>query len=265
MAEPECHLADVAGGLEHQYGTTVPKLVGRHGAPNQSGVSGGSGARVLVENVFEPGPCHRGAFSVDEELWDKGGSAYRQPGSEISGGLFPKRKRPLLAALSKDTDARCPVERDLRQRKPHQFGDAQPAGETEVQHSAVSNTEACRQIRGVEDCPHLADREVPHQRLVMALCRNGVDLPDLFQGGGDAEFDVPHERLDRRKPRIAGRCVVMTLLLDVGQEVEHQGGVDVLEAELRGSLAQTLAGKDEQQPESVRVRLASVRTISPLD
>src|SRR5271165_4848870 len=81
-AEPECHLADVAGGLEHQYGTTVPKLVGRHGVPNQSGVSGGSGAGVLVENVFEPGPCHRGAFSVDEELWDKGGSAYRQPGSE---------------------------------------------------------------------------------------------------------------------------------------------------------------------------------------
>jgi hypothetical protein len=57
----------------------------------------------------------------------------------------------------------------------------------------------------------------------------------------------------------------MTLLLDVGQEVEHQGGVDLLEAELRGSLAQALAGKDEQQPESVRVRLASVRTIAALD
>jgi hypothetical protein len=172
-------------------------------------VSGGSGARVLVENVFEPGPCHRGTFGVDEELWSTSGSAYCQPGSEISGGLFPKRKRPLPATLSKDTDARCPVERDLHQQKSHQFGDAQPAGEAEVQHSAISNTEARRQIRGVEDCPHLADREVPHQRLVIALYRNGVDLPNLFQGGGDAEFDVPHERLDRCKPRIVERCVAL--------------------------------------------------------
>ena len=92
-----------------------------------------------------------------------------------------------------------------------------------------------------------------------------MDLPDLFQGGRDAELDVPREGLDRGEPGIASSCVVTTLLLDVGQEVEHQGRVDLLEAELRGPLAQTVAGKDEQQPEGVRVSLACVGTVAPLD
>ena len=92
-----------------------------------------------------------------------------------------------------------------------------------------------------------------------------MDLPDLFQSGWNAELDVPHEGLDRRKPGVAGRRGITALLLDVGQEVEHQGGVDVLEAELGGSLAQTFAGKDEQQPEGVGVSLAGVRAVAPLD
>jgi hypothetical protein len=58
-----------------------------------------------------------------------------------------------------------------------------------VQHSAVSNTEARRRIRGVEDCPHLADREVSHQRLVMALCRMAW-ICLICSGRRDAEFDV---------------------------------------------------------------------------
>ena len=73
------------------------------------------------------------------------------------------------------------AERDLLQLKPHQFGDTQTAGETKMQHGAIANAEARRQVRCVEDCPHLVHREVPHQRLVVALCRNGVDLSDLFQ------------------------------------------------------------------------------------
>src|SRR5271157_554642 len=112
-------------------------------------------------------------------------------------------------------DARWPVQRNVRQRKSHQFGDAWSAGEAEMQHGAIPNAEARRQVRSVEDYPHLIRREVPHQRLVVALHWNGVDLHDLFQGRGDAELDVPHEGLDRRKPRVAGSCAVTTLLLDM--------------------------------------------------
>ena len=62
------------------------------------------------------------------------------------------------------------------------YVDPQPPGETKMPHGTIPNTETRRQIRGGEDCLYLADREVPHQRLVMALCRDGMNLPDLLQG-----------------------------------------------------------------------------------
>ncbi len=263
MAEPQGDFADVAGGLEHHDGTTMPKLMGRDGASGQLGVLGGGGTRVFVEDVFEPSPRHRGAFGIDEEFRNAGGSAYRQPSAQVSGCFFPKREGPLLAAFSVDTDAWCPVQGDVRQREADQLGDAQPARETKVQHGAVPDAEPRCRVRGVEDQPHLIGREMPRQRLVVTLCRDGVDLHDLLQGGRHAELDIPHKGLDRGQPGIAGRSTIATLLLDMGQEVEHEGGVNVLEAELGGSLSHTFAGKDEQQPKGVRVGFAGVGAVAP--
>ena len=158
----------------------------------------------------------------------------------------------------------CPVQGDVRQREAHQLRDAQPACETKVQHGAVPDAEPRCRVWGIEDQPHLIGREMPRQRLVMTLCWDGVDLHDLLQGGRHAELDIPHEGLDRGEPGIAGRSTVATLLLDVGQEVEHEGGVDVLEAELGRSLSHTFAGKDEQQPKGVRVGFAGVGAVAPL-
>ncbi len=258
MAKPQGDFADVAGGLEHHDGVAVPQLMRGDGAPGQLGVIDGSSTRVFVEDVFEPGPGHRSALGVYEEFRDAGGSTHRQPCPQITGCFLPKREGPLLAAFSVHTDAGCPMQGDVRQRKAHQFGDAQPAGEAKAQHGTVPGAKPRRRVRGVEDCSHCVHCKAPRQGLVMALCRNGVDLHDLLQGSGDAELDMAHEGLDRGEPGVAGRSTIATLLLDVGQEAEHEGRVDVFEAELRGSLPHTFAGKDEQQPKGVRVALAGV-------
>src|SRR3954462_10256558 len=50
-------------------------------------------------------------------------------------------------------------------------------------------------------------------------------------------------------------------LLDVGEKAENQRGVDVLEVELAGPLAQTLAGEDEQQSEGVGIGFAGVGAV----
>jgi hypothetical protein len=134
-----------------------------------------------------------------------------------------------------------------------------------MQHGAIPNTEAGRQIRRVKDCLHFVDREVAHQCLTVALCRDGVDLPDLFQSGWKTELDVPHEGLDCCQSGVAGRCVIAALLLNVGEEVEHQVGIDVLEAKLGRWFIQPLAGKHKQQPEGVGVSLAGVGAVTPLD
>jgi hypothetical protein len=92
-----------------------------------------------------------------------------------------------------------------------------------------------------------------------------VDPPDLLQSGWNAELDVPHEGLDRGEPGVPGRRGITSLLLDVGQVLEHQSGIDLLKAKLRWPLAKTFAGEHEQQPERVRVSFARMGTIAPLD
>ena len=50
----------------------------------------------------------------------------------------------------------------------------------------------------------------------------------------------------------------------MSEKVEHQGGVNLLKAELGWAFSQTLAGKDKQQPEGVGVRLAGMGAIAAL-
>jgi hypothetical protein len=61
------------------------------------------------------------------------------------------------------------------------------AGETKMQHGVIPNTEACLQIRCVEDCTHLVHREVAHECLIVAPDRDGMDLSDLFQSFSDRD------------------------------------------------------------------------------
>ena len=85
-----------------------------------------------------------------------------------------------------------------------------------------------------------------------------MDLPCLFEGGGHAQLDVAHERLDGGEPGVAGGGAVAALLLDVGEEGQHQGSVELLEAELRWPQTQALAGEDQPELEGVGVGLAGV-------
>ena len=106
---------------------------------------------------------------------------------------------------------------------------------------------------------------MPHERLVMAFTRDGVDLLRLCQGGGHAELDIPDKGFDCGESSVARGRAVATLFLDVGEEVENQRGVDLLEADLGGLDPKPLAGKDEQEPKGMGVGLARVGTATLLD
>jgi len=66
----------------------------------------------------------------------------------------------------------------------------------------------------------------------MAFPWDGVDLPRLCQGGGHTELDIPDEGFDRGESSVARGRAVATLFLDVSEEVENQGGIDLLETHL---------------------------------
>jgi hypothetical protein len=55
------------------------------------------------------------------------------------------------------------------------------------------------------------------------------------------------------------------VLLEVGEKIEDQRGIDLLKGDLGRLDSQPLAGKDEQEPEGVSVSLARARTTALLD
>jgi hypothetical protein len=97
----------------------------------------------------------------------------------------------------------------------------------------------------------------------MALCWDGLDLPYLLQCRWHPRLHISHKYLDGRESGVACRRTAAAVLLNVGQEFEQHGGIDVLEAQLGWLPFQPFAGEREQQPEGMGVRLAGVGTETP--
>ena len=145
---------------------------------------------MFGQNVLEAGPRHCGAFSVHKQFRCGDRTAHGQPATEVGGGFLPERKGSLSSTLSLDADARGPLQRQVRQRNADEFRDAETGCEAEVKHRAVAEAEAHGHVRRADERADLSHRKVPHERLVVALIWDGVDLPDLRECGGYAELDV---------------------------------------------------------------------------
>ena len=106
---------------------------------------------------------------------------------------------------------------------------------------------------------------MPHQRLIVPLTWDGVDLARLCQCGGHAKFDIPDEGFDCGQSSVARGRAVAAMFLDVSEKVENQRSIDLLKADLRGLDPQPLTGKDKQQPKGMGVGLAGVLATALLD
>ena len=213
---------------------------------------------MFVEDVFKTGPRHCSPLGVHEQLGHGRCASNRQPGTEIGRGFLPERKASFPSALAENTNARCSFEGTILQREPHQFGDSQSSREAEMQHGAVADSWTGSSRWRVEDGTNLFDGEMPHQRLVMAFARDGMDLPRLFKCGGHAEFDIPDEGFDYGEPSIARNRAVAAVFLDVSEKAENQICVDLFDADLGGLDTEPLAGKNEQELKGMSVGLARV-------
>ena len=189
--------------------------------PRERRASLGGRTDVFVKHVLEARPRHRSTFGIDEQLRRSHRAAHAQPGADIAGGLFPERQASLLAALAADHHARRSAERDVFQQDADQLGDAQAAGEAEMHHRPIPHTRSCRQVGRVQDRAHLVHGQMADELLVVALDRNGLDLPHLLQRRWHMMLDVAHERLDGGEPQIAGGGAISPLPLDVREEVRR--------------------------------------------
>src|SRR5215469_10211147 len=117
----------------------MSKLMGRHRPSAQRRAVLACGANVFVQNVFETCSGHGSSFSIYEQLGHWWRSANRHPGTEIGGGLFPKRKASFPPPLAKNANANRSLEGHILQWERHQLRYAQPSSEAEVHHGSVAD------------------------------------------------------------------------------------------------------------------------------
>ena len=192
------------------------------------------GAGVLAEDVREPGARHVAAAGIEKELRDGCRAANGEPGAEGVADLLPQQKRALLAPLAAHADLDIPpVEAHVVEVQADELGDPQPAGEAQVEHGAVTNPEARRGVRRVEDGTGVRRRQMPHQARVGAVYGDGEDAADLVERGRDAVLEKAHEGADGGEPRVAGAGTVAPFVLKMVEEREHEGRVEIRIESLR--------------------------------
>src|SRR4030065_361524 len=68
-----------------------------------------------------------------------------------------------------------------------------------------------------------------------------------------AEGDIPEEGMDRRQAYVPGPRTVVARRLDVVEKLSDEGGVQILEQQIRRAFPQPCGGKAQEKPEGVPV------------
>jgi hypothetical protein len=71
-------------------------------------------------------------------------------------------------------------------------------------------------------------------------------------------LDVAHEGFDGGQSGVPGNGSVLALGLDVLQEGQHHGGINLFQLQLRRGRLQTSGGILKQQAKGVRIRIAGM-------
>jgi hypothetical protein len=59
-----------------------------------------------------------------------------------------------------------------------------------MHHRSVAQAQPRREIGRIQDRAHFLHRQMRDELLIVPLCRDGADLPDLLQGRRDLIFDI---------------------------------------------------------------------------
>ena len=118
-----------------------------------------------------------------------------------------------------------------RELQAHELGDAQPAGEAQVEHRPVANAVPAGRLGRIQDRLHFLDRQVSDQPRLGFLRRDRQDAPNLVEGGGLTKFQEVHERLDGGQADVSGARAIGARGFQMIQERDDQRRIDLLQVQ----------------------------------
>ena len=108
-------------------------------------------------------------------------------------------------------------------------------------------------IRRVQQGADLLAVQIPDDRLVMLLQRNGMNLPGKLETRRQAILEISEKALDRSQTDIAGTDAVSSVRLEMVEEAEDQIRRQLLDRDGAGLDAETSGDMADQQHEAVGV------------
>jgi len=171
----------------------------------------------------------------------------------VRRGALPERDGAVLAPLAVEPEGGGPVEENVVAAEPDRLGHARPGVVEDGEEDRVALAAPGGAIRCGEEGVDLLPGEVAEDGPVEALGGDGEDALGDGERGGVPKGGVPEERADRREAEVAGARAVAPGLLEVVEEREHDGGIEVLDRERGRGTSGALLRETQEDLEGVAV------------
>src|SRR3990170_4753852 len=134
-----------------------------------------------------------------------------------------------------------------------QFGYPQPRLNRDQQQGLVPASDPSRCVGRGDKGLNLLAGQVFDRPALVAFVRDGQDLTTPVGLPRLVEGDVPEEGMDGGQSHVAGPRTVPACFLDVLEKLPDEGGVQILEQQIRRAFPKPCGGKAQEKPEGVPV------------
>ena len=159
----------------------------------------------------------------------------------------------MFSALSLAVDMRTSSQNNVLATQACQLGDPQASLYGEQQQGSV----AAAYPSGKVGCPQKGVNLFPIQKFdrppFVAFGRHREDSLTMQRMGRFLESHVLKEGMNRRQADIAGASTILSVILEMIEEITNEGHVQVLDREIRGGFTEPFFGKTEEQTEGIAI------------
>jgi hypothetical protein len=218
----------------------------------------GSGYRAFDEGVDAEASDGRTAHTEEQESISRSFEARAQQGAQDLGGVRPERAKPNLATLSQDPNEgrRSKIQGSYGQVGGF-IGTSTGVIEEEEQR-VIPLTLGTATVRRCEESVHLLSLEIRYRRRKSLTQRHSLDLGSQVNKFGNTPAYEVEQGVNRGETLVSCRQGTAAFLLQVGQEVTYNLGLDILYSDPSRGNAVTLGDESEQQADGISIALLRI-------
>jgi hypothetical protein len=168
------------------------------------------------------------------------------PGFQQFDRFWTERRASMLSALSLAVDMRTCSQDNVLASQAYQLGDPKASLHGEQQQGPV----AAPYPSGKIGCPQKGVDLFPIQKLdgppFVAFGRHREDSLTKQRMGGLLESHVLKESMNRRQADVSGASAILSVVLEMIEEITNEGHVQVLDREIRGCFTEPFFCKMEE-------------------